>query len=89
MHLMADVFMDLLDISVEKIRRSRDFTVIETNTHQIRIFYFNEEDDIYNTQLRGLRADIVINNTNNSTIDILSKTSILVSSPYYDRLLKE
>jgi hypothetical protein len=86
MNLMCDVFMDLLDTSIEKIHRTPNEAVIETGTHKLIFKHFNEDKDIFESQLRGMKADLVINNTLNESIDIHALLSMTKSSVYDKRM---
>jgi sporulation protein YlmC with PRC-barrel domain len=79
MNLMADVFMDLLDTSVVKTLRTKEESIIVTKTHRIQIVYFSEERNIEYSQFRAVKADLVINNTMNQSIEMFSSLITIFS----------
>ena len=81
MNITCDVLMDLLDTSIEKIRRTREEAVIETATYKIIVKHVNEKTNAFHSQLRGHKADLLINNSMNQSIEDL-KSSIMNHSKF-------
>lgn len=82
MHLLADLFIDMLDTKLETVGRGYDYVTITTATYHIRFYC-----EVNEFKMRGIKADFVINGSNDPMVEYMIKTSVTVDSKYRERLL--
>lgn len=87
MRMLGGLFLELLDTNIERVVETKEFIVITTLTHEIKILYIEDVNSQAN-MLRGLKYDFTINNTMNQNAEDWLNYSVTVASKFNERLKK-